>query len=142
MSDKTKKILIVAGLFAAVVAVVVVKHLRYEADVRVVESAVTPADSNTAAMPMMLELGSHSCIPCKAMMPVLAALKEEYGNALKVEFIDVWKDTAAGEKYKVEMIPTQIFFDKEGKELFRHTGFFSKEDILAKWKELGVELEK
>ena len=43
-------------------------------------------------------------------------------------------------KYDVEMIPTQIFFDADGKELFRHTGFFSKEDILAKWKELDVEL--
>jgi len=40
----------------------------------------------------------------------------------------------------VEMIPTQIFLDASGKELFRHTGFFGKEDILAKWKELGVDL--
>lgn len=74
-------------------------------------------------------------------MPVLKALKEEYGNMLRVEFIDVWKDTAAGERYKVEMIPTQIFFDKDGKELFRHAGFFSKEAIVAKWKELGFELK-
>jgi thioredoxin 1 len=47
----------------------------------------------------------------------------------------------AGKPYSIEMIPTQIFFDASGKELFRHTGFFGKEDILAKWKELGVELK-
>jgi thioredoxin 1 len=59
---------------------------------------------------------------------------------MTVEFIDIWKNPGAGEKYAVEMIPTQIFFDAEGKELFRHTGFLAKEEILAKWKELGVPL--
>jgi hypothetical protein len=46
----------------------------------------------------------------------------------------------AGTPYKISLIPTQIFFDAAGKERFRHEGFFSKEDILAKWKELGVDL--
>ena len=59
---------------------------------------------------------------------------------MEVEFIDVWKNQGAGKQYGVEMIPTQIFFNAEGKELFRHTGFFGKEDILGKWKELGVNL--
>jgi thioredoxin 1 len=60
---------------------------------------------------------------------------------MNVEFIDVWKDGAAVEKYKIEMIPTQIFYDVAGNELFRHVGFFGKDDILAKWKELGVDLK-
>ncbi len=55
-----------------------------------------------------------------------------------MQFIDVWKNPDAGKEYEIQMIPTQIFFDAEGKERFRHTGFFGKEDILAKWKELGV----
>jgi len=74
------------------------------------------------------------------MAPILEELKKEYAGRLLVEFIDVWQTPDAGEKYKIKMIPTQIFFDTAGKELFRHEGFFAKKDILAKWKELGVDL--
>jgi thioredoxin 1 len=76
------------------------------------------------------------------MIPVLEELKKEYAGQLEVEFIDVWKNPDAGKPYGIQMIPTQIFFDASGKELFRHSGFYSKEDILAKWKELGVDLKK
>ena len=72
------------------------------------------------------------------MQPVLAALRAEYAGKLQVDFIDVWKDTAAGDKYGIRAIPTQIFFDATGKELFRHTGYYPKEDILAKFKEFGI----
>ena len=73
------------------------------------------------------------------MAPILEELKKEYAGTFDVEFIDVWNDPKAAEKHGIETIPTQIFFDASGKERFRHVGFFSKEEILAKWKELGVE---
>ena len=91
-------------------------------------------------LPKLIDLGADKCIPCKAMAPILKDLKTEYAGRMEVEFIDVWKNPDAGKAYGVEMIPTQIFYDASGKELERHTGFFGKEDILAKWKELGVEL--
>ena len=89
-------------------------------------------------LPKLLDLGATKCIPCKMMAPILDELKKEYAGRMHVEFIDVWENEEAGKKYGVEMIPTQIFYDADGKELFRHTGFFGKEDILAKWKEFGV----
>ena len=73
------------------------------------------------------------------MAPILEELKKEYAGVFEVEFIDVWEKPAEAEKHGIETIPTQIFFDASGKELFRHVGFFSKEEILAKWKEFGVE---
>ncbi len=88
-------------------------------------------------LPRLLDLGAHKCIPCKKMAPILEELTKEYAGRLKVEFIDVWQNSAAGQKYKIRMIPTQIFYSTDGKELFRHEGFMSKEDILAKWTELG-----
>ena len=91
-------------------------------------------------LPRLVDLGADKCIPCKAMAPILKDLKAEYAGRMDVEFIDVWKNPDAGKAYGVEMIPTQIFYDASGTELFRHTGFFGKEDILGKWKELGVEL--
>jgi thioredoxin 1 len=75
------------------------------------------------------------------MAPILEELKKEYAGKLEVEFIDVWKNPDAAKQYGIEVIPTQIFHDATGKELFRHIGFFAKEDILAKWKELGVDLK-
>lgn len=98
------------------------------------------ADKGT---PKLLDLGADKCIPCKEMAPILEELKKEYAGVLEVEFIDVWKpeNQQAAEKYGIKSIPTQIFFDPEGKELWRHAGFISREDILKKWKELGYDLK-
>ena len=93
-----------------------------------------------AKLPRLVDLGADKCIPCKMMMPVLADLKTNYTGRLEVEFIDVWKKPEAGKAFKIKLIPTQVFYDATGKERFRHQGFFSREDILAKWKELGVDL--
>jgi thioredoxin 1 len=92
-------------------------------------------------LPKLVDLGAGKCIPCKAMAPILKDLKAEYAGRMDVEFIDVWKDPKPGKAYKIKLIPTQIFFDASGKERFRHEGFFGKEDILAKWKELGVDIK-
>jgi len=95
----------------------------------------------TKAQPKLLDLGAGKCIPCKMMAPILEEMKKDYAGTLEVEFIDVWKNPDAGKQYKIEVIPTQIFYDATGKELFRHIGFYAKADILAKWKELGVDLK-
>jgi thioredoxin 1 len=94
-----------------------------------------------ARLPRLVDLGADKCIPCKMMAPVLADLKTNYAGRLEVEFIDVWKKPDAGKPYKIKLIPTQIFFDASGRELFRHEGFLGKEDILAKWKEFGLDLK-
>lgn len=91
-----------------------------------------------SGLPVLLELGSQGCPPCRRMTPVLNQLKAEYAGKFEIRYIDVWKDRAAGTKYGVRAIPTQIFYDSSGKELFRHVGFYSKKDILAAWKKLGV----
>ena len=94
------------------------------------------------ALPKLLDLGADKCIPCKKMAPILDELKEQYKGKMEVVFIDVWKNAAASKKYGIRLIPTQIFFNASGKELFRHEGFFSKEEILNKWKELGIDFGK
>jgi len=103
-----------------------------------------PAGARPAAaggLPRLLDVGSKQCIPCKKMAPILEELRKEYEGRLRVDFVDVWlpENKADGAKYGIESIPTQIFFNAAGKELFRHEGFYSKEEILAKWKELGFD---
>jgi thioredoxin 1 len=104
------------------------------------KAAATNAPAK-AGLPRLLDLGSDKCIPCKMMAPILKELTKEYEGQMEVEFLDVRKNPDVAKTYDISLIPTQIFYDAAGKELFRHEGFFSKEDILAKWKELGVQLK-
>lgn len=134
--NKFGKIAIVVVLIAAVVVVIAVKQ-RNKADV-----GPNPGQNPSGVLPRLLDIGSDQCIPCKMMAPIIEELKKEYAGRLEVEFVDVWKNPDQGERYGIRLIPTQIFFDAAGKELFRHEGFFSKEDILGKWKEFGVTLDK
>ncbi len=101
-----------------------------------------PPPAVAAQLPRLVDLGAEKCIPCKMMAPILAELKRDYSQHFTTDFIDIWKNPDAGKEYAVEMIPTQIFYDTAGKELFRHVGFFGKEDILAQWKALGIDLNR
>ena len=98
------------------------------------------ASAGTEALPKFINLGAGKCIPCKQMVPVREAIKSEYAGQVEVIFIDVWENRAAGKEYRIRLIPTQIIVDATGKELFRHEGYWPKEAIVAKFKELGLEL--
>ena len=74
------------------------------------------------------------------MAKVLDALRASQGAKLQVDFIDVFERPEAADAYKIALIPTQIFFDGTGKEIFRHQGYFSHDDILKKFRELGMKL--
>jgi len=117
-------------------------NFNAEAPVVLQDNKVLSAEVQPESLPKLIDLGADKCIPCKMMAPILDELKSEYEGSLIVEFIDVWKNPDEAPKYGIKLIPTQIFFDASGKEIFRHEGFISKEDILAKWQELGVELVK
>lgn len=92
----------------------------------------------TTTLPRLVDLGADKCVPCKMMAPILEELRAEQAGRIEVVFIDVWKNKEEAAKYGIDLIPTQIFYAADGRELFRHEGFFAKEEILAKWKELGV----
>lgn len=112
-----------------------------------VETKQTEPDSKaevTQKLPKLIDFGAHKCIPCKMMAPILEKLTKEYKGVFDVEFIDVWQpeNKKKAERHQIRIIPTQIFFDADGKELYRHEGFFARKDILQKWKELGVGRNK
>lgn len=104
------------------------------------------ADSTKAAvvsansLPRMLDLGSVYCIPCKQMAPILDSLKVLYDGKAEINFIDVREDKESARKYGITMIPTQVFFDKSGEEVYRHIGFFPADSITAHLQMLGVEM--
>ncbi len=87
---------------------------------------------------VMLELGSVGCIPCEQMRPVMDKLSKTYKGKLEVIFVDVRVDRKAGQRYRVFMIPTQVFLDKEGNEFHRHIGFYPYEEIVPVLKKAGL----
>jgi thioredoxin 1 len=88
-----------------------------------------------------VELGSVSCVPCKMMQPIMAAIEKDYAGSVNVVFYDVWKPAGKpyAEKYGIRSIPTQVFLDAQGKEFFRHTGFYPKEEIVKVLEKQGVK---
>ena len=99
----------------------------------------TSGPAAAARMLRVVDLGADKCIPCKQLAPILEELRKEYAGRVVVEFIDVWKNPQAGEPYKIRVIPTQVFFDADGKEVWRHEGFLPKAEFIAKFAELGVK---
>lgn len=90
-------------------------------------------------MVTMIDLGAKKCIPCKMMAPILEKMEKKYKDKAAIIFIDVWENQAPAKRFGIRAIPTQIFFDKEGKEIYRHVGFFSEEAITAQLKKMGVD---
>ena len=89
--------------------------------------------------PTLVDFGARSCIPCKKMAPILEQLEKEYRGRANVIFVDVWQDNKVARPYRVQMIPTQIFFDAKGKEVSRHVGFMDRGPIVDAFKKLGVK---
>lgn len=150
--NKAMKIVIVVALILIVGVVIAVKQNSSNTTSNPTSADVTVENDSqkmdtvkntevTIGLPKLVDLGAGKCIPCKLMAPILEELKTEYKGKFQVIVIDVWQNKNEASKYAITMIPTQIFYDASGKELYRHEGFYSKEDILGKWKELGIDLQ-
>jgi thiol-disulfide isomerase/thioredoxin len=104
------------------------------------EGVCSGAKGKRAAIPVLLELGSSGCPACRQMEPIIKELKSTYSKKFRVDYIDVWANPAEGQKYGVTAIPTQIFYNASGKEVFRHVGYYTKDEILAAWGNAGIKL--
>jgi thioredoxin 1 len=101
------------------------------------EVSATPPKSG--ALPRLWDFGSDNCIPCKMMMPILDTLAREYAGKVDVRIINVYKEQALASQHRIQIIPTQVFIDPTGKELYRHVGFFPRDSILMRFKQFGFE---
>ncbi|MDF1592062.1 MAG: thioredoxin family protein [Desulfobacterales bacterium] len=90
-------------------------------------------------MATMIDLGADSCVPCKLMAPILKKLEKEFSGRVAIIFIDVWKHKDQARRFGIRAIPTQIFFDKDGKEVYRNLGFMSEKAIVAQLKKMGIK---
>ena len=120
----------------ALIAVLCLTGISYSAD----ETSTVP-EVPAKGKVTMVDIGAKECIPCKMMAPIMEELEKEYhetGRAA-IFFIDVWKNKEQGKKFGIRSIPTQIFYDKDGKEVYRHEGYMEKKAIVEKLEGLGVK---
>ncbi len=114
---------------------------------RLQKISVKPPESNTeedfkkaiaSGKPVLVDFGANSCVPCRQLRPILKEINKEYSEKASVLVIDVYKYQDLARQYKIQLIPTLVFFDAKGKEVFRHVGVLEKEKIVAKLKEIGM----
>lgn len=104
------------------------------------ESASLPSSVPVKGMVTMVDLGAKKCIPCKMMAPILEKLEKAYDGKAAIVFIDVWEHREEAQRFGIRAIPTQIFFDADGKEVARNTGFLPEEKIVSQLAKMGVKL--
>jgi thioredoxin 1 len=113
-------------------------------------NALTPAPQDTTEtvdsvplvldkLPLVIDLGRGTCVPCKMMLPILQELQEEYKGRAIIKIVDIRYEPEQARFYKIRLIPTQIFFDTKGNEVYRHIGFMDKESIKRKFLEMGIQ---
>ena len=131
--------------FLALLAVFIIILLsaNYHCALAQEKDGKTAPKTEKSIMPLVtfVEIGSVNCIPCRAMQPIMKEVEEEYKGQVKIVFHDVWtpKGKMDAAKYNIRVIPTQVFLDKNGKEYFRHEGYFPKEGVVQVIKMQGVK---
>ncbi len=128
--NKGTRIAVVLLVVAIAATLIVLKETRSGGEL---------ATDTGSVLPRLVDLGSDKCAQCKMMVPILDDIREEYAGRMDVVFINVRTVEGAAKKYGIDVIPTQIFFAADGTELYRHVGFYSSQEIMAKWAEFGVE---
>jgi thioredoxin 1 len=103
----------------------------WPAGARVVQASATPQGK-----PALYEFGAGYCVSCKEMAKIMAELKPQYGDQLEVRMVYADKEKDLFHQYKIMLIPTQVFLDASGKEVDRHIGALSKEEVIKKLKAL------
>lgn len=86
----------------------------------------------------MIVLGAKSCLPCRMMIPILEKLEKDYKGKAAISFVDIKKHGDQISNFGIKAIPTQIFFDKNGNEVYRHVGFMDEKEIVKQLKKMGV----
>ncbi len=140
------RIFILAGF--ALVAVFTLISTQFKKS-PVTSEPATGAEKHEAVIPFndlpvkskvtLIDLGATECIPCKMMAPILEKLETAYRDRAVIAFIDVWKHRDQAPRFGIRAIPTQVFFDADGKEVYRHQGFMSEAAIVEQLTRMGVE---
>lgn len=138
MKNTVYRISVLVVVVMAIVGVIIFKSGKEKIDNSPDTISQDNKEPQIKKIPKLIELGRGICKYCKEMKPILDELAVEYKGKVVIKIIDIGDEPGEAEKYGIQLIPTQIFFDKDGKEVWRHEGFLPKEEIIKKFKEMGI----
>ena len=99
-----------------------------------------PVDkARKSKLPTMVDFGANGCRPCELMAPILETLKKKHEGKANILFVHVQEEQVLAARFGISVIPVQVFFDAAGREVYRHEGFFSQEDIEKRLAQAGVK---
>jgi len=138
---KTKTIFILALVTVLMTSMACNTKAQDSTKNKKMETTVVQKDTVATYKVTFIELGSVRCIPCQQMQPVMKSIHEKYGTQVQVVFHDVWTPEGRpfADQYTIQAIPTQVFLDENGKEFFRHEGYFPEEELVKVLKTKGVK---
>jgi thioredoxin 1 len=138
MMKRNKKTIV---LFLFLITVILINSCSGQAQTQGNKNAGVSEKGKPAYKVTFIELGSVRCIPCQQMQPIMKSIREKYAGQVNVVFYDVWTEAGApyARKYGIQAIPTQVFLDENGKEYFRHVGFFPEEELIKVLQQKGVK---
>ena len=102
-------------------------------------SAKVISQALASGKPTLVDFGARTCPSCRKLAPILEALATEYQGKARVLFVDVYEEKSTARKYRIQMIPTQIFFNAKGQEVKRHIGGMERDEIMKELKAAGLE---
>lgn len=107
-----------------------------------VKASFKKEDVLESGYPALLDIGGAECIPCKSMRPVLEELNEEWQGKIVVNFVDYWKYPDLAKQFEFSSIPTQFFYDENGKLYTTHLGAITKQEVIDTFKKMGYSFNE
>jgi len=87
-------------------------------------------------LPRIVDIEGPGCPTCRLMPVVLREIAAQFAGKITVETIVLTPEIM--EQYQIEVVPTLLFFDAQGKEVYRRAGLMSKEEIITQLRQMGV----
>jgi len=136
-----RKVLTLSILVVALIAVFMFRNGAKDGQQGPVPEDI-PETAGERISPTLLDMYVDSCPACKMMKGILDEFQGRQKYDLNIKFVDLWKDPDMAKQYSISVVPTLIFLDPDGKQIYRHEGVMTEEMLLLKWKELGFDLDK
>ncbi|MEJ2671958.1 MAG: thioredoxin family protein [Deltaproteobacteria bacterium] len=97
---------------------------------------LSPGPAAAKALPVLLEFGRKGCNICQRSESIVQAVKDQYPGRFEVRRFYINQEQSWFYRYKVAIVPSQVFLDAEGREVYRHAGVFKIDDLIRKLREL------
>lgn len=121
-----RRLLIAVALLGSLAACGADAPLPSSPGVKLVQNATA------SGLPTIAEFGAETCASCREMKVVLDSVARHTQGRAHVLIIDISKDSDAAQMFRIQLMPTQIFFGPDGREIGRHMGKLPETEVMSR----------